>query len=94
MENGTSTVYDSKKPVEITFKTSGLSYAEKLLLKKHRRTELGPLPDGSVSSRSEGGMSTYRVEASRYNGMTICSGNQKSKIRTFVFFLHFILLVA
>ena len=40
-----------RKPLEITFKTTGLTYAEKLLLKQHRRTQLGELPDGGVSPR-------------------------------------------
>ena len=56
-EHGTSTVEPEKIPIEIKFK-SGLTYAEKLLLKKHRRADLKPLsprlPDAiSTSPRSE-----------------------------------------
>ncbi|XP_030072960.1 zinc finger B-box domain-containing protein 1 isoform X2 [Microcaecilia unicolor] len=33
-----------KKTVDIDFKENGLTYLEKLLLKKHRRTSVGPMP--------------------------------------------------
>src|SRR6218665_3036784 len=39
-----------RQPVDIKFSSQSLSYAERLMLKKHRRMELGALPDTSSPS--------------------------------------------
>lgn len=68
VDEGTSTA--SLKPVayEPEFQSSGgITYADRLLLKTHRRTELGSLPDGRSSSNSNSGSSSSRRVA---NGLT------------------------
>lgn len=48
----TSTEGIIQQPVDIKFSSQSLSYAERLMLKKHRRMELGALPDTSSSPSS------------------------------------------
>ena len=66
VESGTSTASGLvKKPIEIQFKKGGLTYAEKLLLKKHRRTSLDPLETprlGSVcETKSDSSVSVFEL---------------------------------
>lgn len=64
MDHSTGTVQRSPE-LEIKF-TNSLSYAERLLLKKHRRTEVDELPTprlGSDTSRTSGtGSTTPRAQ--------------------------------
>ncbi|XP_013382876.1 uncharacterized protein LOC106153481 isoform X2 [Lingula anatina] len=64
MEHGTGTV-DGGRPVNVEFHTHTVSYAEKLLLKKHRRTELGEMPPlelSNISPRQQPVKQSPRIE--------------------------------
>ncbi len=52
---------NQQKELKIKFKSGGLTYAEKLLLKKHRRTEMGKLPD-DINSQSHMSARFYTSE--------------------------------
>ncbi|KAJ8308681.1 hypothetical protein KUTeg_013555 [Tegillarca granosa] len=60
MDMGTGTM-DDKPDVEIKFNTSNLSYAERLMLKKHRRTELDKVNTPRIGD-ADSEMSTPRIE--------------------------------
>ena len=53
-ETSTST-QEKKDPIEIKFTTHGVSYADRLLLKKHRRTDVDHMttPRGTSSSYND-----------------------------------------
>lgn len=66
---GTDSIYESQQPMDIKFHGT-LTYAEKLMLKRHRRHQLGPVDGGSsISSTSPEGSSSNSAASSARIGL-------------------------